>query len=220
MSLRLDWATHEAAKFACENWHYSKTMPCNKLVKIGVLENAKFIGVVLFSPGATPTLCKTYKLTQQECCELTRVALKEHSTPVSKIMAIALKMLKKSNPGLKLVISFADTKEGHHGGIYQATNWVYVGTAVPRLIPMLKGKHVHERSVSAMVKAGKIKRSDFLWIPAKPKYKYLMPLNNDMLSKVIHLKKPYPKRVGSKDNVASGFQSEEGGATPNPTLQP
>ena len=219
MSLRLDWATYEAAKYACENWHYSKTMPCSKIVKIGVWENDKFIGVVLFSSGASPDLFKTYKLTQQECCELTRIALKKHIAPVSKIMSIALKMLRKSNPGLKLVVSFADTKEGHHGGIYQATNWIYVGTTTPRLNSILNGKHIHERTVSAMVKRGKIKRSDFEWIPAKPKYKYLMPLDNDMLSKIIHLKRPYPKRAGSKDNVAPGFQSGEGGVIPTSALQ-
>jgi len=33
------------------------------------------------------------------------------------------------------------------------------------------------------------------------------------------LRKHYPKRATSKDNVASGFQSEEGGAIPTVALQ-
>jgi len=38
-----------------------------------------------------------------------------------------LRKLKKHAKGLKLVVSYADFNQGHHGGIYQATNWIYVG---------------------------------------------------------------------------------------------
>lgn len=216
--LKLDWATHEAAKYACENWHYSKKMPVNKTVKVGVWENNKFIGVVIFSPGATPQLYKTYNITQQQGCELTRIALSKHITPVSKILSIALKLLKKSNPGIKLVISFADTKESHHGGIYQATNWIYVGTACPRKLPKINGKFIHERSLSVLVKNGKIKRDQCEWVMALPKHKYLMPLDDDMRKKISMLKKPYPKRESSKEIVASENHSEEGGENPTDSL--
>lgn len=65
-NLRLDWATHEAAKYACEKWHYSKCMPVNKTVKIGAWENDRFVGVVIFSPGATPALYKMVDLYMNE----------------------------------------------------------------------------------------------------------------------------------------------------------
>ena len=126
--LKIDWATHEAAKYAVENWHYSKSIPKSKLVKIGVWENQKFIGVVIFSSGATPNLGSPYGLTQRECVELSRVALNKHFTPVSRILSIALKFLVNVNPKLRLVVSFADRDQSHHGGIYQATNWIYDGT--------------------------------------------------------------------------------------------
>lgn len=220
LSLKLDWATHEAAKYACENWHYSKSMPVNKTVKIGAWENGIFIGVVIFSPGATPSLYKTYKITQQEGCELTRIALKKgHIAPTSKILALALKILQKSNPGLRLVISFADSSQGHHGGIYQATNWFYVGTSVNRKLPKLKGRMIHERSLQVLVKNGKAKRSDCEWIQAKPKFKYLMPLDKKMKSDITKLAKPYPKRAESKDIVAVSDQDTEGGENPTSALQ-
>lgn len=116
VSLKIDWATHEAAKYACEKWHYSKCMPAGKLVKLGAWENEKFIGVILFGLGATPHLSKQYGLKMTECCELTRVALTSHKTPVSRMIAIAMKLLKQKCPGLKLVVSFADSAFGHHGG--------------------------------------------------------------------------------------------------------
>jgi hypothetical protein len=219
-NLKIDWATHEAAKYACLNWHYSKRMPVNKTVKIGAWENDKFIGVVIFSPGANPDLYKTYKITQQEGCELTRIALTNHTTPVSKILSLALKWLKKSNPGMRLIISFADTAQGHYGGIYQATNWIYVGLTSPRKLPKINDNVIHERSLSVLVKKGKIKRSQCEWVEAKPKHKYLMPLDEEMRKKIEKLKKPYPKKcVASIDNDALSDQEGEGGVNPTATLQ-
>ena len=74
-SLKLDWCSHKAAKFACENWHYSKCIPKSKLVKIGVWEDNKFIGVIIYGVGATSDLVKKYGLDKTEGCELERIAL-------------------------------------------------------------------------------------------------------------------------------------------------
>src|SRR6185312_15094859 len=117
--LKLDWCSHQAAKYAVGHWHYSKRMPKSKIAKIGVWENNKFIGVVLYGVGATSDLVKAYGLRQEQGCELVRVALREHESPVTRIVAISLKMLKRAFPGLRCVVSFADPQQGHVGGIYQ-----------------------------------------------------------------------------------------------------
>src|SRR5665213_1409600 len=91
VSLKIDWATHEAAKFACENFHYSRCTPKSKLVKIGVWEDAEFIGVVIFGAGATSSLVQKYGLKMEEGCELVRIALTRHKAPVTRIVRIALK---------------------------------------------------------------------------------------------------------------------------------
>jgi hypothetical protein len=226
VSLKIDWATHESARFACESWHYSKTMPVPPIIKIGVWEDDKFIGVVLFSRGASPDLMKPYGLTQFEGCELTRVALSQHKTPVSRIVAIAIKFLLKKAPGVRLIVSFADQSKGHHGGIYQAGNWVYAGMSAPSIEYWLKGKRWHPRQLSEKgftvqfgAKRAVPKPSDCKKIHTPGKYRYLMPLDDEMRTKVESLRRPYPKRVGSKANVAPGGHSGEGGATPTPTLQ-
>ncbi|MEM7738704.1 MAG: protein Mom, partial [Deinococcota bacterium] len=92
--LKLAWCSYEAAKYACENWHYSQSVPAGKLVKVGVWEDGKFIGCIIFSRGANNNIGKPYQLKQTEICELTRVALTQHKTPVSKMLAIALRMLR------------------------------------------------------------------------------------------------------------------------------
>src|SRR5690349_20526593 len=120
--LKLDWVSHEAAKYSVENWHYSKSLPPQPHVRVGVWENGTFIGVVLFSRGASSNLLKPYGLKMSEGCELTRVALNSHTAPVSRIISIAIKFLKRRSPGLKLIVSFADPAQDHVGGIYQAVN--------------------------------------------------------------------------------------------------
>ena len=116
--LRLDWCSHEAAKYAVEKWHYSRTMPKSKLAKIGVWESKAFVGCVIFGVGATRQLVASYGLRPEEGCELVRVAMANHLSPVTRVIAIALRMIRKEFPGLKMVVSFADPDQGHHGGIY------------------------------------------------------------------------------------------------------
>jgi len=196
VNLKIDWASHEAAKYACLNWHYSKCLPVGKLVKIGAWENDKFIGVVIFGRGANKSLGEPYKLDQTECCELVRIALTNHKTPVSRIMSIAIKLLKNIHKQLKLVISFADAEQNHHGGIYQATNWVYVGKTNSADEYLYKGKRWHGRAfrksfgshLNYMNKGLEI-------VQGSQKHRYLMPLDDNMRKQVQQLAKPYPKRM-------------------------
>jgi hypothetical protein len=200
--LRVDWATHAAAKYACEHWHYSGSVPVPPLVKVGVWERRKFIGVVIFSRGATPSLLKPYGLSQTQGCELTRVALTSHAATVSRIVKLAIKFLKKKDPGLKLVVSFADPDEGHHGGIYQAGNWIYTGLSSSSIEYIdSKGKRWHARmvkqkgwtTVNGIVR--KTLTPDQCTKIVKPgKHRYLMPLDPEMRAKILPLAQPYPKR--------------------------
>lgn len=96
VDLRLDWCSYEAAKYAVEHWHYSRSLPASKRVNVGVWENDVFIGAVVFAWGANNNLAHAHDLPQTEICELCRVALSEHRAPASKIVSIAIKMLKKT----------------------------------------------------------------------------------------------------------------------------
>lgn len=214
--LKIDWATYESAKYACQNWHYSKCLPVGKMLKFGVWENDKFIGVILFSYGATPNLGKPYNLTQQQCVELTRIALTKHINPVSKMLSICLNQLSKQCPGIKLIVSFADPNQNHHGGIYQATNWIYTGKSNDAKFGLLNGKIIHPRTISFYKKNGKIINE---FVVKKGKHRYLYPLDRDIKKLVSKLALKYPKRALNIDNDVSDFQSEEGGVIPTNALQ-
>ena len=218
--LRLDWCTHQAAKYACEKWHYSRTMPVGKMVRIGVWENGEFIGCVVFAIGMNRLLGSPYGLRMTQCCELVRVALADHESPVSRILAIALKMLRKQSSGIRLVVTFADPFEDHHGGIYQAGGWIYSGKTASSFEWRIGDQRLHKRAFTGH-NFGSAKRQ----VPAAAtrhitpgKHRYLMPLDEDMRRKIEPLLQPYPKRVRSVDSDTSGIQPEEGGASPTRTL--
>jgi len=199
--LKIDWATHAAAKYACENWHYSQSVPVPPLVKIGVWENAKFIGAVIFSRGASSNLMKPYGLGQDQGCELTRVALRAHTTPVSRIVRLAMQFLKKNSSELRLIVSFADPQYGHHGGIYQAGNWIYAGDTQGSVEYWHRGRRLHTRQVAEKgwniqqgVRRKTVKPSECEIVKTLGKHRYLMPLDPEMRAKIAPLSKPYPKR--------------------------
>lgn len=224
--LKIDWATHKAAKYACENWHYSGCLPAGKLVKVGAWEKDKFIGVVLFGRGANNRMASAYGLQQDEACELVRIALTAHKVPVSRIAAQAIRFLKRQSAGLRLIISYADPKQGHHGGIYQAGNWVYQGPSKAQRQLIINGVPTHKRSAHAKYgtaspeKIAAMSGKRVEWAPIEWKHTYLMPLDSSMREKVIKLSKPYPKRAGSVDSDTPAIHAGEGGANPTPALHP
>lgn len=212
--LKIDWATHEAARYAVENWHYSRTMPKSKLVKFGVWEDGKYVGVVVYGVGATSELVKRYGLNSIEGCELVRVALTSHRTEVSRIIAITLRLLKKSFKGLRLVVSFADPAQGHHGGIYQAGGWIYSGMSAVSDEYIYKGKQWQGRSFRNSYK-GMENHPDVVKVKGTAKLRYLMPLDVGIRDRIVSLSKSYPKRTKEQD---AGNHPALGGVTPTRAL--
>jgi hypothetical protein len=209
-ALRIDWASHEAAVYATRRWHYSRTVPPGKTVKVGAWERGRFIGVVIFARGATPEIGSPYGLDQTTVCELVRIALDRHLTPVSRIVAIALRFLKQHCPDLRLVVSFADEGHGHHGGIYQAGNWIYTGGTVQHAY-RIHGRLVHPKSLHSKYGVG---GQSIPWLRANVdpkaervasgiKHRYLMPLDKDLRATLAQLHQPYPRRAKQATSAPS-----------------
>jgi hypothetical protein len=225
--LRLDWCSHEAAKYAVEHWHYSRRMPRSKLAKVGVWETDTYIGAVIFGPGSCDRLGRAYGCNPQQACELLRVALTEHRAPVTRIVSQSLRIIRGAYPGLRLVVSYADPVQGHVGAIYQAGNWIYVGTSAPDTVYYDRaGVRHHSRNVklrSYRDASGVVNHARSLMVRSEivpGKHKYLMPLDDAMRAQIEPLRKPYPKKpsAGSVDSDTSTDQVEEGGVIPTPAL--
>ncbi len=222
-SLRLDWCSAQAARYAVEHWHYSQRMPMPPLLRIGVWEDEQFIGCVLFGRGANYLSGAPFGLTLTECCELVRVALRAHQAPVSRIVSIAMRLLAKTQPGLRLILSYADEAQGHLGGIYQAMNWVYAGRGAESTQYFHKGRWTHSRQTRSGGYGSPRELADYSHLPKRKvlgKHKYLYPLDAEMRTQIAPLARPYPKRAPEALAVdAVGVHPTEGGATPTSALQ-
>lgn len=200
-NLIVDFCDHKAALYSVKHWHYSKSMPTPPVVKIGVWENDVFIGCVLFSRGANKNLNLPFGIRDVEVCELARVALNIHLTAVTRIISRAIKLLKINSPGLRLIVSYADSNHGHVGVIYQAGNWVYTGTTPGSYLYKDKyGRIFHQRQVS---KTGVKPQYGELRVVPKiaecekifqtGKYRYVYPLDKSMRKRIRCLSRPYPR---------------------------
>lgn len=214
MSVLIAPCGHDAAKYAVMRWHYSHAMPAGKLVKFGVWEHERFIGAVLYGRGANNHMGEGYGLDATQICELVRIALTEHEAPVTQIVAETLRQLHDTNPGLRLVVSFADPDQNHHGGVYQAGNWIYTGMSLPAPEYIVNGEKIHGRTLRAMRNSSP-NPGDFAnvqdWARAtldpearieygSRKHRYLMPLDRGMRRQVERLRQPYPNPIGEGVN--------------------
>lgn len=206
LELKVDWCSYQAAKFAVTHWHYSGSMPVGKTVKLGVWEDRSFIGSIVFSCGSSGvgSIGKSLGLESVCVAELSRVALTEHTTPVTRVLKIALGMLSVNQDKLRLIVSYADPEQGHIGAIYQAGNWIFTGaSAKDKAYIDQSGKRWHSRSVSESgikVRHGKSfvcpKPSDMVSVvDVLCKYRYFYPLDRAMRRQIEPLRKPYPKRA-------------------------
>lgn len=191
---------HDAARYAVMRWHYSRSMPNGKLVKFGVWEHGRFVGAVLFGRGASPRLLVAYGLDAVEGCELVRVALDAHEAPVTEVVARALRLVHRLNPCLRLVVSFADEREGHVGTIYQAGNWLYLGESVAAWYRvggvLMHGKTLHTRYGAGGQSIPWLRANvdpNAERVPMPVKHRYVMPLDRAMRRRLAPLARPYPR---------------------------
>lgn len=201
MSLLVAPCDAKAAKHAVMHWHYSKAMPIGKLVRFGVWEDDRFIGAVMFGRGASPKLGAPFGCDQTQACELVRVALDTHRAPVTQIVALALDKLARSNPSMRLVISFADPFHNHIGGIYQAGNWLYLGTSAASTEVMYRGKWFHSRMLRptgwgthpVISRLSEQQRATLETRQRPGKHRYGYPLDKAMRRQLTRLSLPYPR---------------------------
>jgi hypothetical protein len=232
-NLRLAWCSVEACRFAVENWHYSRAMPLGRSARIGAWEDGRFIGCIMFAMGGNNRIGDPFGMDTSDCCELVRVALTHHATPVSRLIAIALRMFKASAPTVRIVVSYADPVQGHHGGIYKAGGWVYLGKTSPSYEYRLNGKRLQKRAFTgsnfgrgrSSLPQGAVK------VSTPGKHKYAMPMDAGARDMLARIARPYPRvdacsssdyrgnRPVSIGADASPDQGEEGGQQPTTGLQ-
>ena len=225
--LQLAWCSAEAARYACLTWHYARSVPVGRVTRIGVWEDGRYIGCILVTRGSgRATDGRRFGLRRAgDIAEVQRIALREHKTPVSRMLSIAIRMIQRASPNLKMLISFADPTMKHAGGIYQAANWIYLGTTAPDVGYRLpSGRVVHPRVARGTTHFGRRRRTILppgtTHIALPGKHIYVYPFTEALRQECRKRAQPYPKTcAGSVENDAPADQAGEGGAIPTPALQ-
>lgn len=90
--------------------------------------------------------------------ELNRLCCENSKNIASRLVGASLKMLPKPS----IVVSFADTSQGHVGYVYQATNFLYTGLSAKRTDWRIKGmEHLHGATIADMSR-GKKNRAQYM----------------------------------------------------------
>lgn len=201
--MRISIATEKAVKYACFNFHYAKSRPGYCYAFNVFNDNNEWCGVILYGLGANANIAKAFNLFQGEVFELLRVALNGKQKYTSECISATLRELKKINPKIKIIVSYADKDQGHAGTIYQATNWIYLGCVNENKSGdtlLVNGKKYHRRSLSSLygtssfeyIKQNIDKNAEK--ITTKGKYKYIFCFDKKLRKYYLKLSLPYPKK--------------------------
>lgn len=214
--MRLELASTKAIKYAVMNWHYSKAVPIVTLAHAVFNDAGEWCGVICYGPGANPNLHVPYGLKPGQAVELVRVALNGKQALTSQALSRSLKLVAKHCPLIELIISYADTGQGHKGTIYQATNWTYTGAMKghAKTIDPKTGKVAHPRTIHTLYGTQKGLKT----IPGSEKLKYIYPISAKCRKLAKTLAQPYPKAKEAQTDERPGSTEEVAGSIPSPSL--
>lgn len=184
--------------------HYAKRL-CPISHAFAAFEGESMIGIVTYGcPSSSPLregVCG--KEWSDKVLELNRLCCESRKNLASLIVGRSLRML----PSPTIVVSYADTSQGHVGFVYQATNFIYTGLSAKRTDWKVKGlEHLHGQTIADMSK-GHENRAEFMRQkfgddfylderPRKHRYVYFIGSKKDkalMGGALLYPKEPYPK---------------------------
>lgn len=199
--MRIRNATPKEISYACRNFHYAKSVPAAHRFDYSVFnDDGEWCGVVMYSYGSNPQIGKQYGLFAGEILELIRVALNGKQGCTSQAVAATLRRLHKENPQVRMLVSFADQEQGHMGTIYQAMNWMYVGSVAGSQEYIVNGRKMHYKTVRSQGWKDNEKwliehvDPDARKVKGGRKHKYLYFFDKRLRKRLEGLAKPYPKQ--------------------------
>jgi hypothetical protein len=200
--------------------HYARRM-CPISYAFGAYIESKLIGVVTYgTPASSPLrsgVCGEKWM--DKVLELNRLCCENEKNVASILVGRSLKMLPKPT----IVVSYADTDQGHVGYVYQATNFIYTGLSAKRTDWKLKGmEHLHGATV-ADISRGKENRAqwmrdkfgdDFYLQDRSRKHRYIYFVGSKtqkkyMLSNLMYEIESYPKGDSKHYDVGGQVATQE-----------
>ena len=116
----------KSARAVVERWHYSGKCSQNSQIHFGVFYNGRLEGALQFGPSIDKRrMAQNLNIEMNDFLELNRMAISDvcPKNSESRAIGICLRILKKTYPHLKLIVSFADACQCGDGVIYRASGF-------------------------------------------------------------------------------------------------
>lgn len=210
-------------KHECTDWllnkHYAKRL-CPISYAFGAYVDNKLIGIVTYGVPSSSRLREGIcgKDMAMMVLELNRLCCLNEKNVASELVGKSLNMLPKPS----IVVSYADTQQGHVGYVYQATNFIYTGLSAKRTDWKVKGlEHKHSATIADMSRGYKNRaqfmrdkfQGDFYLEdrPRKHRYVFFVGKKTDKFKMLNNLKYPievYPKGDSRKYDVGGDLKTQ------------
>ena len=212
----IDYTVKSIDTFQTKEWilkkHYAKRMPPIEYA-IGLFNELNIIqGIITFGTPVSSTLRSLWN-NKYKLLELNRLCVNEglEKNVLSFFVSKSIQMLPKP----RVLVSYADTSQNHHGYIYQATNWIYTGLSIKFKDVAVKGlEHQHHTTIEDLARGqvdrmGYLKKifGDRLYMlerPQKHRYFYFIGNKRDIKkirSMLPYATLPYPKGDNKRYNA-------------------
>lgn len=157
-----------------------------------------------------------------------------HWSPVganSKLVSWTCRLFAKDS-ACKVVMAYSDTDAGEIGTIYQACNWIYIGTGAATRQWIAPSGRVYDQKLPYDLKRRQggtraqftqaLRAAGWREQASNPKHRYAFILDKSdaaLVARVERMRQPYPKRAASIDSDVAGLQPVEGSAILTAALQ-
>lgn len=199
--------------------HYAGRIPSVSYA-FGLYQDKSLIGVVSFGTPASSSLLKGIagEENAKYVLELNRLII-EDTAPKNSASFLVSRGLKQL-PKPSIVVSYADTAQGHVGYIYQATNAVYTGLSAKRTDWKIKGlEHLHGATIADKSR-GKDNRAQYMRDtygddfylqdrPRKHRYIYFVGCPESIRQALKYPVLPYPKGESKRYDASGDIATQQ-----------
>lgn len=170
--------------------HYAHRIPSISYA-FGLYENGILKGVCTFGSPPSRSLCVGICGIEyvNKILELNRLCVESDEINITSwFVSKCLNLIKNY-----LVVSYADTSQGHIGKIYQATNFIYTGLSDKRTEWRMIGSNKHSKTISEKYTLKQRQDSDKFHVEERPrKHRYIYICGNKTFKKEVMKALNYP----------------------------
>lgn len=178
---RSDWrvasCTQAEAREFIERTHYTSSSPNTAVARHALLpaEEEKLMGVALWLPPTRVAAESVARDNWRGVLALSRLCITDGmpTNSASFLLGRSMRMLDRNR--WPTLLTYADTRQGHTGAIYKATNWTCLGEVkgYPAWRHHITGEIRGMKRGPRNLSVAEMEEAGFVRLPARPKIKYV-----------------------------------------------